>query len=201
MFLQSLWRLVSNDWLVGRTASRLFAASSVIALATTPFSLGLTKIPQVPTLSWTNLFLAIAGVVGSLSIIFLWTGMWRYWTQCDASSRAVRRIWFFVLLFGLWYGAVLYYLVRYLRRGSQREAVEHPYTPSKGRVTTFLGYVLLVGWIGLIAIVALVFAFPKSVGPLLHPIADYFVLIPISLLFGTAVYGVMRLYRSGMDNA
>ena len=201
MFLQSPWRLVSNDWLVGRTASRLFGASAVIALATTPLSLGLAKIPHVPTLSWTNLFLGIAGVVGSLSIIFLWTGMWRYWTRCDTSSRAVRRMWFFVLLFGLWFGAALYYLVAYLPRGRRKEAVEHGYTSSRGRITAFFGYVLLVGWVGLFATVALVFAFPKAVGPLLDPIRDYLVLIPTSLLLGTAMYGIMRLYRGGMNRA
>jgi hypothetical protein len=40
--------------------------------------------------------------------------MWHYWGECDSSSPAARRAWFFVLIFGLWYGAVLYYLFVYL---------------------------------------------------------------------------------------
>ena len=59
------------------------------------------------------------------------------------------------------------------------------------------GYLLLAGWIGLFATVALAFAFPKGISIILHPIAGYFVLIPTSLLLGTATYGILRLYAAG----
>ena len=60
------------------------------------------------------------------------------------------------------------------------------------------GYLLLAGWIGLFATVALAFVFPKGMGIILRPMASYFVLIPTSLLLGTAAYGALRLYSSGM---
>lgn len=61
-----------------------------------------------------------------------------------------------------------------------------------------LGHFLLVGWVGLFGIVALCFVFPESMGHVLAPIANFFVLIPVSLLVGTTLYGVIRLYRAGM---
>jgi hypothetical protein len=195
MFLQRSWSWVSDEWLVSKTASRLFGAAAILILATTPLQFGLEKSPSSP---WTTWVLAIFGATGALSIFFLWSGMWRHWTQCNTSRRAVKRGWFFVLLFGLWWGAVVYYLVAYLRRAEKIEPAPRPLR-SKGLVTKALGLMLLIGWIGLISVGALVFAFPKSVGPFLRPIADYFVLIPTSLLLGTAVYAVMRLYRAGMN--
>jgi hypothetical protein len=165
-------------------------------LATIPFLFQKLKVPDAPMISWINLFIAICGIIFPISLIFLWTGMFRYWTQCDTSARAIKRIWFVVLLFGFWYGAVVYYLIAYLRRGTERK----PTGPSQnnGRLTVIIGYFLLIGWGALFAFVALVFIFPKTVGPILHPIADYFVLVPTFLLFATALYGVMRLYRAGM---
>ena len=202
MFLQRGWSWVSDDWLVNKTASRLFGASAIVVVfLATPFFLGLfPTIRNAPMLSWANLLELVLGVVTPLAILFLWTGMWRHWTQCNTSTRAIKRVWFFVLLFGLWWGAVLYYLMAYLRHAEKTEP--DPTQPqSKGRVTKTLGYILLIGWVGLFSFVALVFAFPKSVGSLLHPIADFFVLIPTFLLLGTAIYGIMRLYRAGMNRA
>lgn len=199
MFFQRTWGRVSYEWLVSKTASRLFGAASALTVATTPLQLGLEP-PRSSLTSSINLLFTIFGVAGALSIVFLWGGMWRHWLLSNSPSRATKRIWFCVLLFGIWWGAVLYYLMAYLRHAEKTEPAPPP-PQSKGRVTKILGYMLLIGWMGLFSFVALVFAFPKSVGPLLHPIADYFVLIPTSLLLGTAVYGVMRLYRAGMDHA
>jgi len=62
-------------------------------------------------------------------------------------------------------------------------------------------YVLLVGWALLFGTVALVFVFPKSMSHILKSIADSFVLVPASLLAGTGLYGVMRLYKAGMKHS
>lgn len=200
MFFRRTWDRVSYEWLVSRTASRLFGAASALTVATTPLQLGLVKPLSSSLTSWMNLLFAIFGAAGGLSIVFLWGGMWRHWLLSNPPSRMTKRIWFCVLLFGLWWGAVLYYLMAYLRYVEKTEPA--PTLPhSKGRVTKVFGYVLLVGWMGLFSFVALIFAFPKSVGPLLHPIADFFVLIPTFLLLGTALYGVMRLYGVGMNRA
>jgi hypothetical protein len=67
-------------------------------------------------------------------------------------------------------------------------------------VTTF-GRVLLLAWLILGLTVALAFAFPKSASHLLHPVAPYFQLIPISLLIGTVAYVLLRVYRFGMKRS
>ncbi len=55
--------------------------------------------------------LGAAVAAGGFSLL---VGMWFFWVKCDASLRWQRRVWFVILLFGFFYGAVLYYLVVYL---------------------------------------------------------------------------------------
>ena len=55
--------------------------------------------------------LGAAVAIGGFSLL---TGMWLFWVKCDASPRWQRSGWFFILLFGFFYGAVLYYLVVYV---------------------------------------------------------------------------------------
>ena len=57
---------------------------------------------------------------------------------------------------------------------------------------------LLSGWVLLFTTVGLCFAFPKPMSHFLGPIGSFFVLIPIALLLGTAIYAVMFLFRAGM---
>ena len=49
--------------------------------------------------------------IGALSLL---AGMWFFWVKCDVSPRWQRVVWFFILLFGFFYGAVLYYFIVYL---------------------------------------------------------------------------------------
>jgi succinate dehydrogenase hydrophobic anchor subunit len=104
---------VSDDWLVSRAAGILFAVSAFIVLALTPLSLGVASVPD--TLAGT-MFVAILGIVGALSIFFVWMGMWRYWVRIDRSKPALKRLSFVVLLVGFWYGAILYFIYQYLWR-------------------------------------------------------------------------------------
>jgi hypothetical protein len=60
------------------------------------------------------------------------------------------------------------------------------------------GFVLLSGWLLLFFEIVLVFTFPKPVSHVLHSFAPYFQLIPILLLIGTVLYGLIRVYRLGM---
>jgi hypothetical protein len=62
----------------------------------------------------------------------------------------------------------------------------------------YFGYLLVLGWAGLFGTVALSFIFPAYMSHILGPIADFFVLIPVSLLFSTAAFGVIHLYRTGL---
>jgi hypothetical protein len=102
---------ISDDWLVSRVAVVLFMASTVIVIVETPVWFGAITIPDTVV---GNILGAKIGIVGALSIFFLWIGMWRYWIRIDKSKPAAKRLSFIILLIGFWYGAALYFLVRYL---------------------------------------------------------------------------------------
>lgn len=102
----------SSDWLVSKTASTLFAISCFFVLVVTPILFGVVNVPN--TTLWGNVLLGVLGVAGGLSILFLWVGMWYYWRRIDTSTRTIKRLWFFVLLVGFWYGSTLYFLLKYL---------------------------------------------------------------------------------------
>jgi uncharacterized membrane protein len=57
------------------------------------------------------------------------------------------------------------------------------------------GRLLLLGWTVLALGVVLIFALPKLASAVLHPIASYFQLIPMILLFATVVYSLVCVYR------
>jgi hypothetical protein len=58
--------------------------------------------------------LSLLGAAVAFGGFSLLVGMWFFWVKCDASPRWQRGVWFVILLFGFFYGAVLYYLVVYL---------------------------------------------------------------------------------------
>lgn len=107
-----IFKRISDDWLVSKLAAVLFSASSLLIIAVTLIWFGYVKIPA--TAVWGNVLLGILGVFGTLSVFFLWAGMWRYWMRIDASTRGSKRLWFCVLLLGFWYGAILYFFFKYL---------------------------------------------------------------------------------------
>lgn len=108
-----IWNSISDEWLESHLASILFAVSAAaIALMTV---VGLEYIHVSEAGLFQNLFLGIGGALGALGVFFLWGGMWRYWLRCDTSGRTVRKLTFVLLSAGLWYGAIVYYLLVYLR--------------------------------------------------------------------------------------
>ena len=58
--------------------------------------------------------------------------------------------------------------------------------------------ILIGGWISFFGIVALLFAFPKFVGNILHPVGGWFALLPASMLATTLLYIVTSIYRAGI---
>lgn len=112
-----IWKHVSDDWLASRRANQLFAFFSIVIAAMTAFLLRGVG-PNFP--------LNVGGVLAGIGVALVWSGMWHYWVQLDSSSRAARRIWFLVLLFGVWYGAILYYVCVYLpaTRRDRKRATE-----------------------------------------------------------------------------
>jgi hypothetical protein len=117
-----LWDLIGDQWLMGKTAPRIFAIAAILTVVV-PTLVAFDVLQDTGALS--QVFWAIAGVLTALSIFFLWSGMWRFWRKVDQSSRFARRTWFFVLLFGFWYGAVLYFIFVYLRPSSRGLLIEN----------------------------------------------------------------------------
>jgi hypothetical protein len=110
----ALLKRVSNEWLIGRVASILFGLSGFLTLAVTLLWIGVLRVSD--TNLWEDVLLGIFGAGGVLGAFFIWAGMWQYWVRIDESSASIKRIWFIVLLFGIWYGGIIYYLVQYTWR-------------------------------------------------------------------------------------
>ena len=70
-----------------------------------------------------QILVGAGGVLFAFSAFFVWGGMWRYWSINGTNSAAARRVWFCLLLFGVWYGAILYYSLVYLQ-GRSRVALQ-----------------------------------------------------------------------------
>jgi hypothetical protein len=116
------WNRFTEGWLVSRQAIRLFLVAAMFVLAVTPIFLGLVdpaKMSLPLRLLWT-----VVGMVGTISLFFLWLGMWRYWVRLDHSRVLVKRLWFVILLFGLWWGSCLYYFFAYRPQVTRRERME-----------------------------------------------------------------------------
>lgn len=103
-----VWERIGDEWLVGRAAAFLFIASMVASIGIVVMVVRLAIWPP---------FLLVPGVLAGL---FLISGMLRYWTMCDRGSRTARGIWFFVILFGVLFGAALYCIFVYLPQVSQQ---------------------------------------------------------------------------------
>jgi hypothetical protein len=97
-----VWDRIGDKWLVSRIAAALFAAS---AIASVGISVALIHLGAFPPSLWVPM---------ALSGLLLISGMRHYWTKCDQASKTARRIWYFVLIFGVWFGAALYFGVVYL---------------------------------------------------------------------------------------
>ena len=103
--------LLPDDWLLSRRAVRTFLFCVLMTLALTPVFLGaLANVPVTPA---NQIALGVGGVVGSLALISLWVGMWRFWARFDNSPRSAKRGWFVFLLVGGWYASCAYYVLVY----------------------------------------------------------------------------------------
>ncbi len=116
------WNWFTDGWLVSRQAIRFFFVAVVFVLALTPIFLGSTD-PATTSLPL-RLLWTVVGMVGTISLFFLWFGMWRYWVRLDHSTVFAKRLWFVILLFGLWWGSCLYYFFAYLPQVTRRERTE-----------------------------------------------------------------------------
>ncbi len=69
----------------------------------------------------------IWGLYTGIGAMLLWIAMWVYWAVAERTSSSVRTGWFFALLFGMYYGALVYAFLLW-RRGAIRAVTE--YSPS-----------------------------------------------------------------------
>jgi len=116
-FALSRW-VFQGDRLASRVYQILFFASALMVLAMIPFFLG--RVDPARMSFWPRLPWGLLGVFGPIGLFFLWIGMWCYWVKLDHSFVWLKRGWFLVLLFGFWYGSVLYFFFAYLPQVNRR---------------------------------------------------------------------------------
>jgi len=104
-------RSFSDRWLVTRKGMNWFLACVIAAALTTPIAFGILR-PSAIVEPW-GFLIGLLAVPGAVCTLFLWFGMWAFWTRLDNSSRRARNISFFVLFFGVWFGAILYFFYSY----------------------------------------------------------------------------------------
>jgi hypothetical protein len=105
-------KLFRDDRLTSRGYAPLFAISSILTVCV-EFVLW-SRLDPAKMSFWMRLPLALVGVFGTLGLLFLYIGMWWYWTRLDDSGCWWKGFWFVVLLVGFWNGSVLYFLFVYL---------------------------------------------------------------------------------------
>lgn len=55
-----------------------------------------------------SILFGIWGVYTGIGAMLLWIAMWIYWAVAERTSYRVRTGWFLALLFGMYYGALVY---------------------------------------------------------------------------------------------
>ena len=117
-----IWNWYKDAWLLSRQAAYLFFGSTLLVLSLTPLFLGWLDPSRMSF--WSRLPLGILWTAAPIALIFLYFGMWRYWVRLDNSSPGTKRIWFVILLVGLWWGSCIYCYFVYLPRTVGREGAE-----------------------------------------------------------------------------
>lgn len=107
-----LWDWLGDDWLRSQQAAKIFFVATILIPATTLQMSGRVTPLRLPV--WARYPWVIICMAGTCGLFFLWFGMWRYWAKLDDSGKFTKRLWFVILLFGLWLGGCLYYYGAYL---------------------------------------------------------------------------------------
>jgi hypothetical protein len=202
----AIFERFKDDWLVSRQALKLFSISTVFVLATAPILLGhmiLEKQSAVQQLLW-----GTEGVLGPISIFFLWFGMWRYWLRLDSSTGILKGTSFFLLLAGLWFGAVPYCFFVYRPQVLSRtwatpnldEESEEDETPPWGarkklitRIVSISAGIFVFG----LLIPKLIRKYGSEEGLYAYLTIASFLLILLAIAFIIG-YPLLHLYRLGM---
>ena len=104
---------MSYKWVASTQASILFGVGAIFTVLLTAFSFEPFGIPDHVTI-WDNIVGGVTGVVGTLSLFLLWTGMRKYHERREWEKGKKSR-WIRAFLFiGFWWSATIYYLLVYL---------------------------------------------------------------------------------------
>jgi hypothetical protein len=112
------WGQRLRNWLVTGTGPTAMLVSAIAILAITVYLYGLMamhidaqrfRLASPYFQNATDIF----GMVGAAGGVLLYYSMWFYWAWIDESKTSSKRVWFFLLLLGLWYGSCVYYFFVY----------------------------------------------------------------------------------------
>jgi hypothetical protein len=109
------WDKTSYKWIVGTQAACLFGLASLLVSLVT--ALCLAGIFHETNAVIPNTIGGVLGVVTALSMFFVWGGMQKYQEMRelrDPEPRTKSRMIRIGLSVGIWYGAIIYYLLVYL---------------------------------------------------------------------------------------
>jgi hypothetical protein len=199
MYFRRTWERVSPEWMLTRQAAILFGAAAVMTVLATVILLR-DAIPPNPGPLATVLWGAF-GCVTPLSIFFLWSGMARFLQTQDRLKGNTSKLIRLSFILGLWYSAIVYYLLAYLPARSRLRKDCEPVgsfpmqsplchgRPSKG--LKILRFSLYIGWASLAVFVIGLFA-SRNVDRLARPVAPYIALFPAILLVLTGIYAIVH---------
>lgn len=113
-----LRKWMTDRWLCSREASIFFKACAIALVTVTAYAylaaVGFSPKGLHGYVYWAAEISAdVLIAAGAFGQIMLWLGMWRFWSLLDTSPPGRKKLWFVVLLFGLWYGGAAYYLAVY----------------------------------------------------------------------------------------
>lgn len=103
---------VFRDNLITRGYITAFLLSSIAVVACTILLLTLGVPLRMPL--WLRIPYTCLGMLAAIGACEIWFGMWSYWERFDASGVWTKRLWFLVLLFGFWFGSILYFFAVYI---------------------------------------------------------------------------------------
>jgi hypothetical protein len=112
-------RQLTNERLASRPVANFFFLASIavillILLALVPS----LRLPD-PLPPW----LGVLVLTLELLVVAQYLGMWRYWLRLDHSAARKKKVWFFILLFGLQVGSTAYFFMVYLPQVNQKTEV------------------------------------------------------------------------------
>ncbi len=121
-YLPEPW--LRDDWIVSPPVARFFLFASLCGIVSIPEFLGYLDPAKLPR--WASGPVILLSVLLVIPTLLLWLGMWRYWFRIDKSKPNTKRVWFFLLLVGMFMASILYCFSVYLpqvRRASANRGV------------------------------------------------------------------------------